>query len=563
MRGTELDIQRIVRNQKNLVDTIPEMVLLVLDGQWVEYMNPSAVRFFGDLRKEALAKDPPRQSTAAALLQLAQRVLDGKQLGKTLETTFQGHHLEYTLAPFNGYRGDALYWLFIRDLTDYKRQLEELSRFHNSIETILSHKISELKESERTRQKLANELNSLKEHLKEQPAEGKMVGSSRALSELRDMVFQVAKSDATILITGESGTGKELVANLIRESSNRSNKPFLKINCNTINDSLLESDLFGHEKGAFTGADSKRKGKFEVVDGGTIFLDEIGDISPRMQAALLRVLQDGDIIRVGGNTPVKVDVRVIAATNLDLASMVQKGTFRLDLYYRLNIINISIPPLRERKDDIVDLTTHFIRKYRQAFTNGVGVNNPVFVQILGICSTLAVTNVLENTVVMCAGLIFALSMSCLTVSVLRHYTPLRTRMMAQVLIIASYVIIVDIFIQAYLPGISEALGPYVGLIITNCIVMGRAEAFAMANPPVPAFVDGLANGIGYASILVTVAFVRELLGAGKLLGVKVIPDAFYAAGYADMGLMVLAPGAFITIGLLVWVQHALLQRRQR
>jgi transcriptional regulator with PAS, ATPase and Fis domain len=141
----------------------------------------------------------------------------------------------------------------------------------------------------------------------------------------------------------------------------------LKINCNTINDSLLESDLFGHEKGAFTGADSKRKGKFEVVDGGTIFLDEIGDISPRMQAALLRVLQDGDIIRVGGNSPVKVDVRVIAATNLNLAQMVQNGSFRLDLYYRLNIINISIPPLRERKEDIIDLTTYFIKKYRQAF----------------------------------------------------------------------------------------------------------------------------------------------------------------------------------------------------
>jgi transcriptional regulator with PAS, ATPase and Fis domain len=371
MKATQLDIERVVYNQKSLVDAIPEMVLLIMGSQWVEYMNPSATRFFGDLRRHTLGEGTAQESTAQALLRIAQQVLDSKQLGNTLETTFQGHHLEYTLSHFNGYKGDSLYWFFIRDLTDSKRQLEELSHFHNSIETILSHKINELKESERTRQKLANELNSLKEHLKEQPAEGKMVGSSRALSELRDMVFQVAKSDATILITGESGTGKELVANLIRESSNRSNKPFLKINCNTINDSLLESDLFGHEKGAFTGADVKRKGKFEVVDGGTIFLDEIGDISPRMQAALLRVLQDGDIIRVGGNSPVKVDVRVIAATNLDLSAMVHKGTFRLDLYYRLNIINISIPPLRERKEDIVDLTTHFIRKYRQAFKKDI------------------------------------------------------------------------------------------------------------------------------------------------------------------------------------------------
>lgn len=371
MKATQLDIERVVYNQKSLVDAIPEMVLLVMGNHWVEYMNPSAIRFFGDLRHHTLGGNTAQETTAHALLTLVQQVIDNKQLGNTLETALQGHHLEYTLSHFNGYKGDSLYWFFIRDLTESKRQLEELSQFHNSIETILSHKISELKESERTRQKLANELNSLKEHLKEQPAEGKMVGSSRALSELRDMVFQVAKSDATILITGESGTGKELVANLIRESSNRSNKPFLKINCNTINDSLLESDLFGHEKGAFTGADVKRKGKFEVVDGGTIFLDEIGDISPRMQAALLRVLQDGDIIRVGGNSPLKVDVRVIAATNLNLSSMVNKGTFRLDLYYRLNIINISIPPLRERKEDIVDLTTHFIRKYRQAFKKDI------------------------------------------------------------------------------------------------------------------------------------------------------------------------------------------------
>ena len=367
MEHSTEDLRRIISNQQNLLETIPAMVLLVKDGSSIEYMNPSAKGFLGDLCQLPPNSAPKQQATCSKFLGLVSQTLRNKQIGETLETTFFESHLEYTLAPFTGYKGDSLYWLFMRDLTQSKNQLEELSLFHNSIETILSHKINELKESELTRRKLAKELNSLKEHLKEQPAEGKMVGSSRALSELRDMVFQVAKSDATILITGESGTGKELVANLIRESSNRNNKPFLKINCNTISDSLLESDLFGHEKGSFTGADVKRKGKFEVVDGGTIFLDEIGDISPRMQAALLRILQDGELIRVGGNMPIKIDVRVIAATNRDLASMVQDGSFRLDLFYRLNIINISIPPLRERKDDLIDLTTHFIRKYRQAF----------------------------------------------------------------------------------------------------------------------------------------------------------------------------------------------------
>ncbi len=365
-KATE-DLNRIISNQRNLLETIPAMVLVVKDCSSIEYMNPSAKSFLGDLCNLSSSASPKQLATCSKFLELVRQTIQNRKIGNTLETTFLESHLEYTLAPFKGYKGDALYWLFMRDLTESKRQFEEISLFHNSIETILSHKINELKESEMMRRRLAKELNSLKEHLKEQPAEGKMIGSSRALSELRDMVFQVAKSDATILITGESGTGKELVANLIRESSNRNNKPFLKINCNTISDSLLESDLFGHEKGSFTGADGKRIGKFEVVDGGTIFLDEIGDISPRMQAALLRVVQDGELIRVGGNTPTKIDVRVIAATNRDLATMVQDGSFRLDLFYRLNIINISIPPLRERKEDLIDLTTHFIRKYRQAF----------------------------------------------------------------------------------------------------------------------------------------------------------------------------------------------------
>jgi transcriptional regulator with PAS, ATPase and Fis domain len=212
---------------------------------------------------------------------------------------------------------------------------------------------------------------NLKTQLENFSGDNAMIGSSRPMRDLREMVTQVAKSDATILITGESGTGKELVANLIRETSNRNKKPFLKINCNAINDSLLESDLFGYEKGAFTGAHAKTKGKFEVVDDGTIFLDEIGDISPRMQAALLRVLQDGEIIRVGGNKPITIDVRIIAATNRDLALAVQEGSFRLDLFYRINIINISIPPLRERKEDIEDLVSHFVRRYRLAFKKDV------------------------------------------------------------------------------------------------------------------------------------------------------------------------------------------------
>lgn len=366
------DIARLIHNQKSLLDVMPAMVFIVNGFKSIEYMNPSAIRFFGNLvERESNDRAHSAEDTINSLLLLVRKGQVLKNPSDKHEDKINDHHIEFALAPFLGYRGEQLFWLFMHDLTEEKTHIEELSLFHNSIETILTSKINELKESERVRHSLSLELNHLKDHLKKLPAEGTMVGSSKALSELRDMVFQVAKSDATILITGESGTGKELVANLIRETSNRNEKPFLKINCNTINDSLLESDLFGYEKGAFTGADNKRKGKFEVVDGGTIFLDEIGDISPRMQGALLRVLQDGELIRVGGNTPIKVDVRVIAATNIDLAKAVQAGVFRLDLYYRLNIINISIPPLRQRKEDIVDLVTHFIRRYRTAFKKDI------------------------------------------------------------------------------------------------------------------------------------------------------------------------------------------------
>ena len=367
--STNKELERLIANQQTLLDVMPEMVLLVDNDRAIEYMNPSAVLFFGDLKNSSdnIRSDEIRTS----LLQEVKKQLGTSKRNGVMTTVIHNYHLEYSIAPFVGYRGDNLYWLIMRDATERKNHEQEMALFHSNIELILYQKINELKESELIRNKLLNQLNTLKNNLEFQPTEGTMVGSSKALRELRDMVHQVAKSDATILITGESGTGKELVANLIRETSNRNEKPFLKINCNTINDSLLESDLFGYEKGSFTGAHARRKGKFEVVDGGTIFLDEIGDISPRMQAALLRVLQDGEIIRVGGNSPIRVDVRIIAATNRDLALAVQEGTFRLDLYYRLNIINISIPPLRERKEDIVGLVTHFVRRYRLAFKKDV------------------------------------------------------------------------------------------------------------------------------------------------------------------------------------------------
>jgi Na+-transporting NADH:ubiquinone oxidoreductase subunit D len=185
---------------------------------------------------------------------------------------------------------------------------------------------------------------------------------------------------------------------------------------------------------------------------------------------------------------------------------------------------------------------------KEIFLTGLWKDNPVLRQILGICSTLAVTNLMVNTLVMDAGLIFTVCLSSLTVSLLRNYTPMRIRMMVQTLIIASYVIIVDILIKAHLPDISEALGPYVALIITNCIIMGRCEAFARNNPPLASFLDGLGMSLGYSLVLIAIAFIREPLGFGTLLGIRIMPENF-----VQWTIMIMAPGAFFTLGILAWI----------
>src|SRR5436190_12083912 len=189
--------------------------------------------------------------------------------------------------------------------------------------------------------------------------EYQLVGESSLMKDLKSQIERAAPTKATVLITGESGTGKELVAREIHRRSSRANMPFIQVNCAAIPDELIESELFGHEKGSFTGAIRKQTGKFVAADGGTIFLDEIGDMSMRTQAKVLRVLQEGDIEPVGSATVVKVDVRVIAATNKDLVEEIRNGRFREDLYYRLNVIPIRTPPLRERRDDIPILAQHF------------------------------------------------------------------------------------------------------------------------------------------------------------------------------------------------------------
>ncbi|MDP2208878.1 MAG: sigma-54 dependent transcriptional regulator [Bacteroidota bacterium] len=189
-----------------------------------------------------------------------------------------------------------------------------------------------------------------------------MIGNSLQIKKVFTLVEQVANTESTVLVQGESGTGKELIARAIHRRSKRAEDPFIKVNCGALNDNLLESELFGHEKGAFTGAIRLKKGRFELADKGTLFLDEIGDVSQAMQVKLLRVLQDGEFERVGGESTLKTDVRIIAATNRDLQKLIREEKFREDLYYRLSIIPINIPPLRDRKEDIPLLVDYFLNK---------------------------------------------------------------------------------------------------------------------------------------------------------------------------------------------------------
>jgi Nif-specific regulatory protein len=211
--------------------------------------------------------------------------------------------------------------------------------------------------------RLSRENRELKGQLREKFKVDFIISTSRRMEEALNLVGRVAQSSATVLILGETGTGKELIARALHYAGPRAEKPFVKVNCAALPENLLESELFGHEKGAFTGAVARRVGRFEQADQGSIFLDEIGDLSPLLQIKLLRVLQEREFERVGGNQTLKIDVRVIAATNRNLEEAVKKGTFREDLYYRLNVVTISLPPLRERKEDIPPLMEYFLKKY--------------------------------------------------------------------------------------------------------------------------------------------------------------------------------------------------------
>ena len=236
---------------------------------------------------------------------------------------------------------------------DYLTKPFDFDELKLSIERAMDH--SRLQEENRT----------LKEHLAAGFDAGEIIGRSPRMMELLETVAMVAPTEATVLITGDSGTGKELIAGAIHANSPRRHKPFIKVNCAAITETLLESELFGHEKGSFTGADRRKEGRFRLAHGGSLFLDEIGEMSVAMQAKLLRVLQEKEIQRVGGEEVIQVDVRVITATNRNLEAEIRSGRFREDLFYRLNVVTLSLPSLRKRRDDIPLLAQHFLEHFSQ------------------------------------------------------------------------------------------------------------------------------------------------------------------------------------------------------
>jgi len=254
---------------------------------------------------------------------------------------------------------------------------------------------------------LASETKLLRAQVKSRVAPDNIIGSAPPMQRVFELVEQVAPSKATVLITGESGTGKELIANAIHQRSPRANRAFVKLHCAALAESLLESELFGHEKGSFTGAMARKEGRFEIANGGTLFLDEIGEISPSIQVKLLRFLQEHEFERVGGTQTIRVDVRVIAATNRNLLEEIAKGRFREDLYYRLNVVTLDMPALRERRTDIPALVQFFVDRYAKDNDKSITGCAPAALELLmgynwpG--NVRELENAIERAVVLCGG----------------------------------------------------------------------------------------------------------------------------------------------------------------
>jgi len=270
--------------------------------------------------------------------------------------------LPFICVPIPGVDNKPIGVLAAQPVAQDEASLPGSTRFMEMVANLTAQTVRLVGQAKTEAEALRTERDSLRRKVRHQYGFDNMVGQTAVMRQIFDSIRQVAKWDTTVLVRGESGTGKELIANAIHYNSSRANGPFVKLNCAALPDTLLESELFGHEKGAFTGAVKQRKGRFEMADGGTLFLDEIGEISASFQAKLLRILQEGEMERVGGTETLSVDVRIVTATNRDLEEEVRQGNFREDLYYRLNVMPIHLPALRERLEDIPALANFLVQK---------------------------------------------------------------------------------------------------------------------------------------------------------------------------------------------------------
>ena len=293
----------------------------------------------------------PRVSKEPTFLNLAPRRLD-----------HQKHELTFICVPIMLNR-QAVGALAVDLRFKAERDYDSSVKFFGIASSMIGQALNVQRMVEEERRRLLDENTHLRQELRERYDFSNIIGTSGPTRQMYEQVAQVAQTNTTVLIRGESGTGKELIAHAIHYNSLRAKKPFVKVSCAALPDTLIESELFGYEKGAFTGANTRKKGRFEMAEGGTLFLDEIGDVNLSTQVKLLRVLQEREFERLGGTETVKVNVRLIAATNKDLKAMVAEGAFREDLYYRINIFPIRIPPLRERRDDIPALAFHFLKLF--------------------------------------------------------------------------------------------------------------------------------------------------------------------------------------------------------
>ncbi len=389
-----------------IVDTIPALITTMTGDGQVEHVNRQAYEYFGrslDELKEWSTADAVHPDDLPAVV----------DAWRDAVATGRAYDVEHRMR-----RSDGVYrWFQVRGVP-LRDDEGRIIRWY-----VLMTDIDELKQSEARLQSSLTEIERLKDRLQEENLAlreevdqafmfEEIVGASKALKATLSHVSKVAPTDSTVLITGETGTGKELIARAIHKHSRRAGRAFVSVNCAAIPPSLIASELFGHEKGAFTGASQQRRGRFELAHGGTIFLDEIGEVPMDTQLALLRVLQERQLERVGGSRPIPVDVRVIAATNRDVPAAIADGTFRADLYYRLNVFPISVPPLRDRRDDIRILVEYFVKRFAEQMAKRI---RAIEKRTLDLCerypwpgNVRELQNIVERSVILCSGDTFSI-----------------------------------------------------------------------------------------------------------------------------------------------------------